>query len=358
MINQLCVAPHCGLPGKHLDGCDGHVEECESDRCDGCCRGCLPARAADGLYLCPRCRWLLAEDAERAAELYEALELSLTGGGRQGEKTSGGKGAGTELNTAAVEARSAIRATLVSLVRLISEERGVSLPWGWVGWVERLPFGFIGPPNRIRHRFYDTSLPALARMVEKHTDWLAAHQAADEHARDLRDLATDSRTWRLAYPSASDRLYIGECPLAKPTEDGSREICGSRLYQLPDEVLVTCRGCDKAETVEWWQLKITGEAGGIVDAYAGAAHLSVKWRRPVDPALVRKWGLRTKTTGVAAVTEVEPIPGRHLEDCTKKECGGCYRRPIRDDKNRAQYQLDQLVACAVKMWGPGRRAAA
>lgn len=358
MNAQLCVSPYCGLPRQHLEGCDGHREECESDRCEGCCRGCLPARAADGVYLCPRCRRFIVEDAWRAVELYNALEDSLTGSGKGGEKTSGTSGAGTELNTAAVEARSAVRSTLITLVRLISEERGVSLPWGWVSWVERLPYGFIGPPNRIRHRFYDSSLPAMARMIQRHADWLAAHSAADEHARDLRDLATDSRTWRLAYPSASDRLYIGECPLPRPTEDGSRQVCGSRLYQLPDEVLVTCKGCGRSETVEWWQRTITGEAGGQVDAYAAAAHLSVRWRRTVEPVLIRQWASRGK---VMPVLDVEAVAGRHVDACARTDCAGCYRRPTRDARNRVLYPLPTLVDHARKLWGdpaddPTRRA--
>jgi hypothetical protein len=272
-MTQLCVSSYCGLPRQHLDDCD--EEEC---------RGCLPARAADGLYLCLVDLRHLEGDAVQLAEMYEELGLRLTGGGRPGEKTSGSKGSvGTDL---------------------------------------------------------------------KHADWLAAHEAADEHAEELRDLATDYRTWRLAYPVSSDRLYIGECPLLLATTDGARKVCGTKLYQLASALLVTCQGCEKSETVEWWQREITGEAGGVVDAYAGAAHLSVRWRRPVDPGTVRKWGQRA-TTGVEPVSE--PVPGRerdHLPGCTDGECDGCLRQLVRDGKGRALYRLDQLTAYARKTWGP------
>jgi hypothetical protein len=315
-MTQLCVSSYCGLPRQHLDDCD--EEEC---------RGCLPARAADGLYLCLVDLRHLEGDAVQLAEMYEELGLRLTGGGRPGEKTSGSKGSvGTDLNPAAVEARSAIRAALVRLTKLIAEERGIGYP-----------------PDEV---------PAMGDFVAKHADWLAAHEAADEHAEELRDLATDYRTWRLAYPVSSDRLYIGECPLLLATTDGARKVCGTKLYQLASALLVTCQGCEKSETVEWWQREITGEAGGVVDAYAGAAHLSVRWRRPVDPGTVRKWGQRA-TTGVEPVSE--PVPGRerdHLPGCTDGECDGCLRQLVRDGKGRALYRLDQLTAYARKTWGP------
>lgn len=304
-MTLLCIAPHCGIHNRHTDQCD-----------DDACRGCLPRRAADGLLLCDRDTERLADDAWQAAELYDDLLLAALGT-RQGEKTSGSRNPGLDPGAERMEARSSIRATLVSLCRVVAEERGITLP--------------------------ADSVQGMARFIGKHSLWLAAHHAADEHAHDLRDIASDPRTWRLAYPTSSDALYIGECPLHVTTPEGDREVCGTRLRQRCDEPLITCPGCGTRETVEQWQRWIVGNHDGVVDAYAAAAHLAVRWHRPVDPATVRKWGQRTNTTGVEPLSEPDPTdPDR--------------RRLIRDQKGRTLYPLTALVAYAERTWGPAPTA--
>jgi hypothetical protein len=154
-------------------------------------------------------------------------------------------------------------------------------------------------------------------------------------------VATDPAVWRLAFPSSTDRLYIGDCPLPAATDDGSRQVCGTRLYQRADDSLVTCSGCGAFGAVEWWQQTITGETGGIVDAYAAAAHLSVKWARPVDP---------------------DPPVGEsgHVSPCADPSDHGRSRtgrgRVLYDldARGRSLLDLDQLVGYARKLWGPAR----
>jgi hypothetical protein len=328
-MTTLCVSPFCGLREQHLEDCDGEGFY------GGDCTGCLPARAADGLYLCPRCTRRLSHDAWNAAYRFEALGQVLAVGGRPGEYTTGSaKDPGINLNAGAIEARDAIRATLVAMVRLIAEERAVSLPWRFE--VQRLPEGFIGPPRLLR--VPDDTVVAFARFIAKHRDWLAAHRAADEHARDLRDVATDPAVWRLAFPSSTDRLYIGDCPLPAATEDGERRVCGTRLYQRADDSLVTCSGCGAFGAVEWWQQTITGETGGIVDAYAAAAHLSVRWARPVEPVLIRQWASRG---------HVSPLVRPDPSDAARQVA-------VRDERGRVLYDLEALVDRARLLWGPAR----
>ncbi|MEV1331140.1 hypothetical protein AB0J20_16360 [Micromonospora costi] len=195
-----------------------------------------------------------------------------------------------------MEARSAIRVTLVSLCRLILDERGIGRP--------------------------ADDVPAMAAYIGRHATWLAAHPAADEHAKDLRDIAGDRRNWSLAYPSGSDRLYIGDCPLLVADLDGSNEgLCGTRLYAYGDQPLIQCQGCGTEETVEWWQREIVGEATRLVDAYAGAADLAMRWSRPVDPALIRKWAQLGKVA-------------RHGQD----------------GKRRTLYDVDELRRYAEQVW--------
>jgi hypothetical protein len=281
----LCVSAFCGVPRRHRDNCE------DADAC----RGCLPAQAADGLYLCQWCLRRLSHDAFRAAWLFESLGVVLTGGGRAGDGgvRSGGD-PGIDLNPAMLEAREAIGTTLVALVRLVVEERGVATP--------------------------GASPPAMATFLARHAQWLAAHRAADEHARDLRDIATDARTFRLAFPSGSDRLYIGRCPLRAASGDG---VCGARLYQRADEPLLTCPGCEVFAVVQWWQRQLVGQAGdGIADAYIVAAMLSVQWSRPVLPSLLRVWAHR-----------------------------GHVARHGRDDRGRVLYDLGECRAYARRIWG-------
>jgi hypothetical protein len=306
-MTTLCVSPFCGLREQHLEDCDGEGFY------GGECSGCLPARAADGLYLCGRCTRRLSHDAWLAAWRYRALGEVLAASGQAGEYTTGSaKDPGINLHPAVVEARDGIRTTLVTLVRMICEERSFM------------------PPR--------ASVVDLARFIGRSRDWLAAHRAADEHARDLRDVATDPQVWRLAFPSSTDRLYIGDCPLPAATEDGSRQVCGTRLYQRADDSLVTCSGCGAFGAVEWWQQTITGETGGIVDAYAAAAHLSVRWARPVEPVLIRQWASRG---------HVSPLVRPDPSDPERQVA-------VRDERGRVLYDLEALVDRARSLWGPAR----
>lgn len=314
MTLLLCAAPagppHCGIRGRHLDGCDHLL--C-GERCVCGCSGCLPRVAADGSRLCFVCGDRIPADADRAAELYGDLGLQLIGQ-RVGGERSGGTGAPVP-NDEVMEARAAIRATLVGLARLITRERGFGLPTVWS--VERLPRGFIGPPRRLV--FSDRRVSSLAAFVGRSAQWLAAHPDAGKHSKDLRDLVTDRRTFRLAYPvGGRDRLYIGQCPL--PGSDGG--VCGTRLYQRADDRLVTCSGCEVFGSIEWWQGQLAEQPGAIVDASAGAAYLSAQWMRPVDPGVIRLWAHRGHVQSVG-----------------------------RDPRGRAEYNLADLVARAKRVWG-------
>ncbi|MEU6204577.1 hypothetical protein ABZ814_13430 [Micromonospora musae] len=285
MYQHLCVADHCGIPNRHGEHCPG-----------GDCRGCLPRQAADGLYLCEVDTRRLAEDARTAAVLHEDLTLVLMPGGwARGERVASSSTGAPSVDAEVVEARSAIRATLVSLVRIIAAERGSHLPVD--------------------------AIEALAAYVAHHAAWLAAHGAAGEHSRDLRDIAGDPRTRRLAYPSGNDRLYIGDCPLKVTDLDGVESVCVARLYAYGDQPLILCGGCGTEETVEWWQHRIVGEATRLVDAYAGAAELAMRHARPVDPALIRKW---------ASLGKVQ----RHGQDV----------------KGRTLYDVEELRRYAAQVW--------
>lgn len=302
---MLCIADHCGIPHQHIADCPN----------PSVCRGCLPRPAADGLRLCEVDVRRMVEDARISPVLYHDLGLNLIRRGRGGERVAGSSSGAPVPDDEVMEARQSIRATLVALVRLIAEERGLHLP--------------------------ADEISELGGYVAHHAVWLAAHGAADEHARDLRDVAGDPRTRRLAYPAGTDRLYIGDCPLLVADLDGVESVCGTRLYVWGDSQLILCSGCGTEETVEWWQRELVGDATNLVDAYAAAADLAMRWSRPVDPALIRKWA--------------------SLE-ARKKERDEKYRARItrhgQDDKRRTLYDVDELRQYAERLWSPVTSASA
>lgn len=168
-------ATNCTIPRRHLDDCN-----------DDKCRGCLPGLAADGLMLCQHHADRIPSDAQKAAEIYDAVLDRLSGGSHEEhEKTSGGeKGVGLSLSPAAVEVRDSIRATLVSWCRLIAEERGFNLP--------------------------ANDVTAMGAYVARSGQWLAAHPAAADASSELAELV--SRAHPVAYPAGVRVIEIGPCP--------------------------------------------------------------------------------------------------------------------------------------------------
>jgi hypothetical protein len=312
MTAQLCVSPHCVMPGTHLADVD-------PDHDPEQCRGCAPALAADGLYLCQRCVATMERDIWKAAVLYRALGQALVGGGG-GERGGGGGGHDVELHPVAVEARDAIKALLVALCRMIAHERGVELP--------------------------EPDMVAVARYLTRHVRWLAAHPAADEHAHDLRDAATDPRSWGVAYTVPSDRRLIGVCnqTVSAPSDDpgaesgGAEWICGTRLYRREGEQAVACLGCGRSESVQWWRWELCAGADvePVMDAYEAAAWLSWRWGREVQPGTVRKWGQRWREQAGLLV-----------------DADG---RAQRDELQRVLFDREALEARATKLWGPAEDA--
>jgi hypothetical protein len=303
----LCASRYCALPGLHAD--------CEDPEC----RGCMPARAADGLYLCPRCAGLLERDPWTAARLHAALGQALIGGG--GERGPRGASVGLDLNDVALEARTAIRGVLVALCRMVAEERGVALP--------------------------ADDVTAMAGYLSRHARWLAAHRAAGEHAQDLRDTVTDGRTWRVAYATAGDRTLIGVCNQPHEAPSGGVGPCGARIYVRDPDADIECAGCGTVGSVPWWRWELCAAADGgiVVDAYAAAAYLSYRWARVVDPGLVRKWGQRHPAAGMLReLVDVTPLDGAVERELVEG-------KPLKDLQGRVLFVLGMVERYAAKRWG-------
>lgn len=119
-MTVLCARAGCVHRGHHAGGC-----------ADERCAGCQPYPAADGLELCRHHADRIAPDALALGELYDELDHVLLSAGRAGERVGGRGDDGSPVPRDRVVAiRTEIRHTLVSWCRLVSEERGVSLPGG------------------------------------------------------------------------------------------------------------------------------------------------------------------------------------------------------------------------------------
>lgn len=194
----LCAAPRCAARGRHLPNC-----------VDETCWGCLPRQAADGLYLCLVHADGIGRDALTAALRYGDLGRVLTGSSQGlGDIVSGTKtSVGLDLNERAADMRSTIKHRLVAMVRMIAEERGLPLP--------------------------EDRVPALARYVAKHAQWLAAHSAAGDFAEELADTASEA--FHIAHPTGARRYQLKDpdgnpvgCPAT--VEDG--EPCLGSLWTI------------------------------------------------------------------------------------------------------------------------------
>lgn len=211
---QLCLDPACRTHTHH--------PTCTNEQC----RGCQPAQAADGLNLCPHHTNRLTENALQAATNHRDLAAVLTSSGLAGEKVAGGEDQGLNLNEAAVQARQQIRTELEFLARIITEERGHHLP-------------ATGHPDRAdgHHHTVDTSIPTLARLIARNSEWLAARDTAGDTSATLHELAR-GLPYRIANPTRSRRFPIklpsgvyAECPDTVIDEDDQHP-CPGTLWTI------------------------------------------------------------------------------------------------------------------------------
>lgn len=189
-------------------------ENCQAPHRDGRERSQAP-----GLRLCQGCRHRLGEAIAAMTALDADLELALIrADNTQSEPITHRKDPGLVLNQAALEARIAIRQELVSTVRMINEERGLST------WPR-------------------DSVPSMVGFVMRHVDWLAAHEAAEEWVMEWTDLLRQSR--RAAHPSGVRRFELAPCIEVDCT--------GTLIAILrpSDDLLPSSVSCDTEAAHQW-----------------------------------------------------------------------------------------------------------
>lgn len=221
----FCAKPGCRAFGRHLPGCDGED-----------CRGCQSRPAADGLRLCQVDAERVGTDATTLADLYDELAHSVMPSGNGHGQPIGRSSDGPPIPRDKVVAiRTEIRHVLVSVCRMVGEERGFRLPADEVS--------------------------AMGAYVAKHATWLAAHGAAGEVADELGSLRR--RAWSIAYPNGTKVVEVGPCPRDFTGELGEAEMCAGTLRAimrprdeglLPSEVACSDDPSHRWASSEWRQL--------------------------------------------------------------------------------------------------------
>lgn len=218
--------------------------------------------SGDDAYACTTCA-----DAARAAlaritdGLDEDLTITLAKQGTKPENLGGGRsGKASEaplpLDLRAAEARSILRNTLATWVRMIHDETG---------------HGHL--PN-------DT-LPAMARWLAPLTGWLR-HRP---YGPDVLDEVAAAVTQALrVVDTPQRRVYVCRCT------------CGEHLYAREDAPAATCRECETvwgvSEQRAWMAEHVEGHL-------LGAADMARAVSRPGDPisaSTIRSWARRRKIT--------------------------------------------------------------
>lgn len=278
MTPALCVSDHC-----------------RRDRETG---ELTPRRAAYGLALCRPCVDRLSTDLVGLPGLNEdALDTGAHGLGVG--KVSGSPHPPEPLSRERREARTAIRAELVSWCLAVMEDRQVSAP-------------------------ADT-VDGMCSFLQRHLEWIAGSEHAEEFAHGIAGIAAEAR--RVAYPRRPTSTYIGDCPIEIEAEDGALGPCGAAVRAYAGESLVTCPSCGTFGSVEWWQSVIVG-TDRIVTGAVLAALLSARYMRPIDGSTVRQWVHREKIGRVGA-----------------------------DPKGRPLYDVDAVIAYTDTVWTPAKRSA-
>lgn len=262
-MTRLSCAAGCTLRGRHLDECTDEQQ----------CAGCLPAMAADGLQVCQRCERRTADSLRFLPELYDDLAEPRRGGGLPKFTKGSSPGpkrpeacakcdAGTPcgrthretaqiIEDAARDARSAIRAGLVTWCLLLEEERSISLP--------------------------ADDVQAMSKHVHRHLIGLLGSEHADQIVHDVRFW---NEAKMIAYRARPDLTIACEC--------------GARVrVDLADTM--TCSACGQWGDYQWW----ASQGVPTEESLTATAQDTLDWLLrthdlPVTYGTLRVWRTRHK----------------------------------------------------------------
>jgi hypothetical protein len=346
-LTRETEGPPCVVRGQHAAAC-----------ADTDCTGCLPTPAAPSSRVCG---WhhdgtrdmLTGAHRERVvpslADLYEAL----------GDAPVGARGAGDGEDAQVIgderrQARSAIKAMLVSWVLLLAEEaerggRGLSVPDERViarrtgQAIQRAQderdlalraFRAASSSTDVdhfvtRHRHRQAAarhavdlarlreqrlteadvIAALADHIDRHLAWLLA----SEHAAQLVHDVTSAWRWSWALAGGGRRLPTIRCSCGGLVPMALAEDEGERAVQV-----FTCPECGDWGVLDWWR-EHEGTDPGPMPLSDLPMWLAQHHGLEVTHHMLKRWARRT------------PIRGQHAEDCDGDRgaglCTGCVLAP-------------------------------
>jgi hypothetical protein len=230
----------------------------------------------DAALLCAGCAGLLERVLSEVPSLVEDLETTRARLSRTGGRSIGG-GHSSERplpwSEHAAEASGLLRSTLVSWVRVVVDERGVTAP--------------------------RNTLEAVAVFLLRHVEWLRHHPDAAEVVDEIRFAVREARQ---AVDRAPDRWYAGRCghvDLEAQVEaivmSGVPPIpCPEELYVREGADTVQCRTCSTEHNVERRRASLSRR---IEDQLASARDLTTAVSnlvRPISMNTIRSWVLRKR----------------------------------------------------------------
>jgi hypothetical protein len=194
-----------------------------------------------------------------------------------------------------------IRAALTNWVRIVAEERGLTLP-------EQQQRRTLGPACRCngthdscRRIFAEirsetlTEVDLAAEFLRRHHDWSVSQLWADDYATELRDL--NEAAWSLLHPRRTEAATRLPCPAdCGGTLRASFRDDDSHDDSLAPKVLI-CDGCSLPVPPEQWRKlarKIKHPDGHVTEEIVVLWAQANGWRL-TEPTL-RQWATRGKVT--------------------------------------------------------------
>ena len=175
-------------------------------------------RQQDLGLVCHACVTVLERDLAEVRALMGELDVTAS---KQARIGGGGKGAPARerspINWGGVEAADVLTNTLTTWARDVSESRG----WVWVA--SKVP---------------PAAQSAATLLV--HIDAIRRHPAANELFDEITDAIKQARR---AVDRPADRVYLGQCMVETPDEDGRQVTCLAELFARPQASEVSCRVC-------------------------------------------------------------------------------------------------------------------
>ncbi|MCH0542337.1 hypothetical protein I3F58_22850 [Streptomyces sp. MUM 203J] len=229
--------------------------------------------AEQNTRLCSGCGHRFVAELKALPGLYEECGTLLAGSDQPRERTSGGPLPGMPFNTAAAEARSSVVGVLRSWAAMVLDDR------------------FGGGRHAAAIRTPGT-VAELAAFLVRHSDWLAAHDAAGEVSEEVARLVRRAR--RVIDPEPLRRVTIGAC--TKPDCSGGLTATVRPSHaRFPAEITCDTDPAHRWLGHEWLQLSrlMAGQRGAESVREPGDSGNSpaeeVRWIAAGDIAAL--WGI-------------------------------------------------------------------